>query len=55
MYNFVFFSLVSVIISLVKNKLLNIILFGMEHVCSCEVIFGKMVFNLFDRIFVSIL
>ena len=54
-YRWLFFCFVYVIISLIKNKLLNIVLFGIEQFCSSDIIWGKICLNLFANILVSIL
>ena len=53
-YRWLFFCFVYVIISLNRNKLLNIVLFGTEQFCSSNIIWGRICLNLF-AIFVSIL
>lgn len=55
MHRFLLFSFASAIMSLIRNRLLKMVQFGMEHVCSSEIIFGKTIFNLFDKSLVSIL
>ena len=50
-----FFCFVYVIISLVRNRLSNIVLFGMEQFYSFDIISGIIYFNLLAKIFVSIL
>ena len=55
MHRELFFSFVYFIISLVKNKLLKIVLFSTEQFCSSDIMSGSIDFNLFDYIFVQVL
>lgn len=52
---FLFVFVLLVLLSLIRHRLLKMVRFGMEHVCSSEIIFDKTIFNVLAKSFVSIL